>query len=249
MVESFVIRAEERGFNSYASTRTGPGYLAGYPDAVLTRHSSFNFHEYQGGRDGFGRMRVFGDEVFAGAGSGYNIHRHHNMVICAFVLQGKLTHINTVGNIDQLTPDDYYVFSAGSGGKHAELNLGGENMHAIYMWFLPDELLREPNYSRGHFDREAGHNRITTLVGNNAGALPIPQDVRVSRLTSDAAQVHTYEPASLHRGLYIFVVEGEVDCSGTSLRRRDSIGVWDSGAVTLRTGTTPTDVLIVESAR
>jgi redox-sensitive bicupin YhaK (pirin superfamily) len=52
-----------------------------------------------------------------------NIHRHHNFIICAFVLKGQLTHINTVGNIDQLTAGDYYAFSAGSGGKHCELNL------------------------------------------------------------------------------------------------------------------------------
>ena len=83
----------------------------------LTRHSSFNFGPYQAGHAGFGRLRVFGDEVFSGLGCGYNMHRHHNFIICAFVLQGELTHINTVGNIDQLTSGDYYVFSAGSGGQ------------------------------------------------------------------------------------------------------------------------------------
>ena len=62
-------------------------------------------------------MRVFGDEVFNGAGCGYNMHPHHNFVICAFVLQGMLTHVNTIGKVDQLSAGDYYVFSAGAGGK------------------------------------------------------------------------------------------------------------------------------------
>jgi redox-sensitive bicupin YhaK (pirin superfamily) len=98
-------------------------------------------------------MRVFGEEIFSGAGCGYNIHSHHNLVICAFVLGGELTHINTVGNIDQLHEDDYYVFSAGSGGKHCEVNLKSRDMHVIYMWFLPDRLLLPPSYHRSRFER------------------------------------------------------------------------------------------------
>jgi hypothetical protein len=30
----------------------------------------------------------------------------------AFVLGGALTHINTIGKVDELGKDDYYVFSA-----------------------------------------------------------------------------------------------------------------------------------------
>jgi hypothetical protein len=44
---------------------------------------------------------VFGDEVFRGVGCGYNMHPHHNFIICAFVLEDRLTTINTIGNIDQ----------------------------------------------------------------------------------------------------------------------------------------------------
>ena len=86
-------------------------------------------------------MRVFGDELFSGPGCGYNIHRHHNFIICAFVLKGQLTHVNTVGNIDQLSPGDYYAFSAGSGGKHCELNLRNEDTNILYMWIMPNQLL------------------------------------------------------------------------------------------------------------
>ena len=123
MPGSFVLRATERGYTKMKSTGPASSYVAGHPDARLTRHSSFNFNDYQSGRPGFGKLRVFGDEVFSGTGCGYNIHPHHNFVICALVLQGQLTHVNTVGNIDQLSKGDYYVFSAGSGGKHCELNL------------------------------------------------------------------------------------------------------------------------------
>jgi redox-sensitive bicupin YhaK (pirin superfamily) len=63
--------------------------------------------------------------------------RHHNLIIWAFVLQGKLTHENTIGKVDELRAGNYYCFfSAGAGGKHTELNIDSENMHAFYLWVL-----------------------------------------------------------------------------------------------------------------
>ena len=121
----FVLRAGERGYSYLPAVGLNASYVAGHPDGVITRHSSFNFHEYQSGIPGLGVMKVFGDEVFTPGGTGYNMHPHHNFIIMAFVASGALTHINTIGKVDELRKDDYYVFSAGSGGKHSELNIGG----------------------------------------------------------------------------------------------------------------------------
>jgi quercetin 2,3-dioxygenase len=248
MSSSFILRDAERGHERLQSTGINSSYIAGHPDAFITRHSSFNFHEYQSGRPGFGRVRVFGDEVFSGAGCGYNMHPHHNFVICAFVLQGKLTHVNTIGKVDELTAGDYYVFSAGSGGKHAELNIEHEDMHAIYIWLLPDHLLLPPTYLRSHFDAQASHNRIVTRVGNAAGALSMPQDAKISRLVSNGTAMHDYRLTSRGHGVYAFVLEGELDCGGTKLGRHDSMGIWDVERFRFRTGAPMTDVLFVETA-
>ena len=247
MQDSFILRAADRGHGRYVSTGPNASYIAGHPDAVLMRQSSFNFHEYQSGRPGFGSVRVFGDEVFSGAGCGYNMHPHHDFAICAFVLQGELTHINTVGNLDQLHAGDYYVFSAGSGGKHSELNLRSDDMNAIYIWFLPNQLYLPPAYHRGHFDSLANRNRLSELVGEAAGALPIPQDVRVSRLVSDQPTELSYRPASRQHGVYAFVIEGGAQVQGTALGRRDSLGTWGVDAVPVQTGAGHNDLLIVET--
>jgi quercetin 2,3-dioxygenase len=247
MTESFVLRASDRGFIKVLSDGEASSYVAGHPDGVFTRHSSFNFREYQSGRPGFGQIRVFGEEIFSGQGCGYNIHRHHNFIICAFVLGGELTHINTVGKIDRLSRGEFYVFSAGSGGKHSELNLETEDLHVIYIWFLPDALLRRPSYVRGSFDRSANREKITTLIGKGEGALPIPQDVLVSRLASDSAKSYDYPITSRRHGVYAFVLEGEADCGIAKLGRSDSIGVWDTDKLSLRTGAAPTDLLLVET--
>lgn len=247
-MEAFVLRAIDRGYGRYVSTGPASSYISGHPESVLTRHSSFNFHEYQEGRAGFGRIRVFGEEIFSGLGCGYNMHPHHNFIICAFVLGGCLTHINTLGKVDEVKAGDYYVFSAGSGGKHAELNIAGEDLRVIYIWFLPGKLLAPPSYRRSHFDAAACRNRLACLVGTPDGALPIDQDVRVSRLASDTPGAHIYRPRSSAYGTYVFVIDGSVGCEDASLGPQDSMGLWDTETITLRTGMAPTDVLLVETA-
>ena len=248
MNESFVMRAHERGYNKFLSTGEASSYIGGHPEAIVTRHSSFNFGPYQQGRAGFGRVRVFGDEVFSGAGCGYNIHRHHNFIICAFVLQGQLTHVNTVGNIDQLARNDFYAFSAGSGGKHCELNLPGDDANILYLWILPDQLLLPPSYARSHYDALASRNRIVTLVGNADGALRIAQDVKVSRLTADAGRTFQYAPLSSDHGVYAFVVDGDAQCNGTTLGRRDSAGFWNVPSLSITSGDEGVDIMLIESA-
>lgn len=199
-VTSFTLRDRERGIHTFPSIGHEADYIAGHPDATLTRCSSLNFGPYQDGRAGFGSMRVFGDETFHGPGCGYNMHPHHNFIICAFVLSGQLTHVNTrLGRTDELEQDDYYVFSAGSGGKHAELSVSGVDTRVIYIWFLPDELLAPPTYERTHFDRVASVNRIERLVGSD-GRLPIAQDVRIARIVTDRPGEYTYEPATPDHG-------------------------------------------------
>jgi quercetin 2,3-dioxygenase len=87
------------------------------------------------------------------------------------------------------------------------------------------------------------------MVGTAEGALPIPGDVKLSRLVSDhAGSYYTYVPLSATRGVYIFALAGEVTCEGTTLGRRDSKGIWGSERLVCLTGPTKTDVIFVETA-
>lgn len=242
----FILRAGERGYSYLPAVGLNASYVAGHPDGVITRHSSFNFHEYQSGIPGLGAMKVFGDETFTPNGTGYNMHPHHNFIIMAFVASGALTHINTIGKVDELLADDYYVFSAGSGGKHSELNIGEVDLQVIYVWVLPGQLLAPPSYRRSRFDRQAGANRIACLVGDEPGALPIGQAFKVSRLVSDADRTHVYRPSKAN-GVYAFVLEGDVEIAEAILTRRDSIALEGEDNVEIKVCTSGTDMLLVET--
>lgn len=248
MTKSFVLRAGERGHNVIHSDGAASSYVAGHPGSFITRDSSFNFNQYQSGRPGFGTVRVFGDEVFHGAGCGYNMHPHHNFIICAFVLEGELTHINTAGRgmVDQLRQGDYYVFSAGSGGKHCELSISPEEMNAIYLWLMPGQLYQAPTYHRAHFDLRNRRNRIVQLVGEADGALPVMQDLRVSRLVTDKAGTYSYAPRTSGHGVYVFVVDGALESNVANLGRRDSFGVTGIDEIQMNVADN-SDVILVET--
>jgi quercetin 2,3-dioxygenase len=249
MSDSFIIRNAERGHDFIKSDGSRASYIAGHPDGFVTRASSFNFHEFQGGRPGFGPVRVFGDEIFHGAGCGYNMHPHHNFVICAFVFAGELTHINTAGDgmVDRLRAGDYYVFSAGSGGKHSELSVTPEDMHAIYLWLLPEQLYLPPTYHRAHFDFRVRRNELVQLVGDDDDALPIPQDLRVYRMMADKGRSFPFNLRTQSHGAYIFVREGSIKCGETVLGRRDSMGISAIDSIDIEILEDDTDVMIVET--
>lgn len=246
MTESFVLRSNARGYTRLASIGPTASYVAGHPDGVITRHSSFNFHDYQSGIAGFGKIRVFGDEVFTGNGTGYNMHPHHNFIIMAVVLQGTLTHINTIGKIDALGPGDYYVFSAGCGGKHSELNIEQHDLQVIYIWALPDHLATPPSYHRSHFDAAARAGHIHCLVGNEDGALPIRQDLSLHRLVSAAGKSYTHRAGPRH-GSYLFVLEGAAEINGQHLQLRDSIGIAATDRVEISVTADRTDLMLVDT--
>jgi len=114
------------------------------------------------------------------------------------------------------------------------------------VWVIPGMLLLPPTYQRAHFNASAARNKLTPLVGNDS-SMPITQDLKISRLDTDAAGTYEYKLASGNHGIYAFVVEGSMTCNGVSLGKRDSTGIWETDKVTFQTGAERSDILIVET--
>ena len=84
-------------------------------------------------------------------------------------------------------------------------------------------------------------------MGDADGALPISQDVRISRLVTDSAKTYVYKPRSASHGVYVFVLEGEVRIGDTLLGRRDGAGLWDLESIECQVTADASDVLFVET--
>ena len=78
--------------------------------------------------------------------------------------------------------------------------------------------------------------------------MPIPNDIRISRLAADAGGKHTYKPRSSSHGTYVFVLDGDLSCADILLGRRDSTGIRGVEAIDCEASADATDVLFVEVA-
>jgi quercetin 2,3-dioxygenase len=103
-----------------------------------------------------------------------------------------------------------------------------------------------PSYHRAHFNFRLKRDRIVELVGDQDGALPMPQDAQISRLISDRGRSYAYLPRSPAHGVYVFVLEGELRVGDIALARRDSAGLWAT-RLDCEIAADATDVILVET--
>ena len=86
----------------------------------------------------FGALRVYNDDVVA-PGTGFPTHPHREMEIITLVLDGEMTHADSMGNRTVIGPGDVQRMSAGTGLTHSEFNLAAAPVHFHQIWIYPDQ--------------------------------------------------------------------------------------------------------------
>lgn len=90
-------------------------------EGVRTLHSfSYGVH-YDTENVGFGALAAINEERVE-PGGGYDEHRHADVEIVTWVLEGALRHRDTTGSHGAVEPGTLQRLSAGDGARHAELN-------------------------------------------------------------------------------------------------------------------------------
>jgi redox-sensitive bicupin YhaK (pirin superfamily) len=158
------------------------------------------------------------------------MHPHRDMEIITYVLEGALTHEDSVGNKGVVHPGEVQVMSAGKGILHAERNASKDQpVHLLQIWIEPRHKGNTPRWEQRQFAAQERAGRLLPVVsgGDVAQTLSIDQDavIYVSSLKSGEAVTHAVK--SGHRHVYAFVTQGEVVLNDQVLSAGDQARVTD----------------------
>ncbi|MEL0636159.1 pirin family protein [Marinomonas sp. TI.3.20] len=213
----------------------------------LNSHHTFSFgHYYDSKHMGFSHLRVINDDRVT-PGAGFDTHGHRDMEIISYVLQGRIAHKDSAGNIKELPAGEFQLMSAGKGVTHSEFNASDtEPLKFLQIWIEPNVTGGNPGYQQKDFGQNHGLTTIITPDGRN-GTLSIKQDAQLSQLILDAGKQEKVT-VNNKRNVYVHQIEGELTLNdGTILTPGDGVKVSDEVAITLKnTGTTQVRALIFD---
>jgi redox-sensitive bicupin YhaK (pirin superfamily) len=224
----FVSEPDPRMFGNSSNPRDGTAF--GWSNANwLKSRFHFSFAEWRGGPSNFGCLRVMNDDLVQPE-RGFGTHPHRDMEIMTFIVDGNLTHKDSMGTQETLGRGSFQFMTAGSGIQHSEHNLAKTPLRFIQSWVVPRSRGLKPNY--GSFDAgenaaQARRNQWAHLVSDVQASADTPvkihQDcnVYVSELTAESQ----LPPMALSndRQAYMLCVEGSVTTTGEkSLERHEA---------------------------
>jgi quercetin 2,3-dioxygenase len=194
----------------------------------LKANYSFSFaNYYDPERVQFGALRVLNDDSIDG-GRGFDMHHHKNMEIITIPLSGGLKHRDNIGNSSTIKAGEVQVMSAGSGIFHSEFNASETELAQILqIWVIPNKVNVTPRYEQKTINTNKAKNRLHQILSPEPteDGVWIYQDAWFYLSEPDEGITLDYILKNEKSGVYLFVVEGEIELGGEILGTRDAIGI------------------------
>lgn len=206
-MNAFLHHAENRGH-----------VQAGWLD---TKHS-FSFGSwYDPKYMGVSVLRVINDDTIA-AHHGFGTHPHENMEILTCVLDGTISHKDSMGNERQITAGEWQLMSAGTGVQHSEMNNGDTPVHMLQIWIHPDVQDAEPNYQQIQCNPHEQPNQWHLIVGpNDNAAMHIRQQAEVK--TAVLKKDHLLAVEATQQVNYVHVISGAIQIEDQVVKAGDAL--------------------------
>ncbi|MFW2489800.1 pirin family protein [Clostridium chromiireducens] len=186
----------------------------------------FSFAEYYNPNNiKFGVLRVINDDLIE-ANTGFDTHPHRDMEIISYVVDGELTHGDSMGNKNTITRGHVQYMSAGTGVYHSEHNLGQDRARLLQIWIFPDKQGYEPNYGDYRFDWNERQNKWLHMVSSKDGDAPIKinQDINVYSLELEKGKEINFQ-VNERRQAYLVQIEGNSIINEIELNDRDGMEI------------------------
>jgi redox-sensitive bicupin YhaK (pirin superfamily) len=203
----------------------------------LNAHHSFSFASwYNPERVQFGVLRVLNDDTIA-AGMGFGEHGHDNMEIITIPLEGDLAHKDSMGNAETIKTGDVQVMSAGTGIRHSEFNPNADQQTKLFqIWLFPRTKNVEPRYQQITFNPAEQKNDFAQILSPNEddAGVWIHQDAWFYLSDFDSGFSKNLSLKKEGNGFYIMNIDGEIEVNGSTLEKRDAIGIWETNEIKIK---------------
>ncbi len=195
----------------------------------INSYYTFSFASYHDpAHMGFRALRVINEDRIAPA-RGFGAHAHRDMEILTYVLEGGLTHRDSMGEAHTFGAGTIQSMSAGTGVIHSEFNASDQEAgHFLQIWIEPAITDAEPSYQQISIDPQEKRGRFRLLAaphGSNYGeVVTIHQDALVyaTVLASGETVRRRLGPG---RHAWVQVARGNVSMNGEALAEGDGAAV------------------------
>ena len=233
--------------------RLRPADQRGHADhGWLNTYHTFSFADYYDPEHmGFRSLRVI-NEDWVHPGNGFGTHPHRDMEIVTYVLEGGLSHKDSMGNGSTILPGDVQRMSAGTGVLHSEFNHSkDESVHLLQIWLLPEKRGITPSYEQKNFSRDEKLNRLRLLASPDGrdGSVAIHQDAELLTSVLESGKSVNYELRP-GRHAWLQVARGSVEVNGKQLQQGDGAAISEESKLTItgRPGDEAAEVLLFNLA-
>jgi redox-sensitive bicupin YhaK (pirin superfamily) len=219
----FTSEPDPAWFGNPANTPQNPSWDNRSSNWLKSRFH-FSFAEYSNRHNSnFGVLRVMNDG-FVQPSRGFGTHGHADMEIVTYIVEGSLTHKDSMGTEESLGPGSVQFMTAGRGIRHSEYNLDNQHgLRFIQSWIVPRKRGLKPNY--GSFDPNEDDScvvrnewkHLVSDVENKSVTTPveIEQDANLYVAELDEGQSLSFTLMK-NRMAYVLCVDGSVKVASGS---------------------------------
>jgi len=200
----------------------------------LDTYYTFSFANYYDRKHmGFRDLRVINEDTVS-ADKGFGMHPHRDMEILTYIIEGELSHRDSVGRGATIRQHDVQRMSAGTGVMHSEVNQSKKPVHLLQIWLLPEAEGLKPSYEDRTFSADDKRNRLRLIASHDGreGSTTIHQDARVYASLLDGGKTLDLALKS-DRHAWVQLVRGELDVNGTKLTKGDGAAISNESKLRL----------------
>ena len=159
-----------------------------------------------------------------------------------------MAHKDNMGNTGTIGFGEIQVMSAGSGITHSEFNHSQTEAVTLFqIWLFPNKKNVTPRYDQISYDKAKMHNEWLQIISPNPDdeGSWIHQDAWFYLGKFDEDFLTSYTIKKEHNGVYLMVIEGEIEVEGQVLQLRDAIGITETSSFTLQ-AKKPSFILVMD---